>query len=72
VTDAESPLLRNAIRFNSSTGRLYTLQGNPTLPESVWSNLPGRGPRPGVGGADAMEPQEDNPAQLYRLKVDLP
>ncbi len=72
VTEAEAPLLGNTIRFNSSTGRLYTLQGNPTVPESVWSNLPGRGPRPGIGGADAMVPLEDGPAQLYRLQVELP
>jgi YD repeat-containing protein len=70
--DANSPLQGNAIHFLSSTGRLYTLQGNPAVSTPYWTNLPGRGPRAGVGGPDAMPPLPDSPAQLYRLKVGLP
>lgn len=72
VTAADAPLSGNAIRFLSSTGRLYTLQGAQTVPDTLWTNLPGRGPRPGVGGPDSMPPLADSPAQLYRLKVGLP
>ncbi|NCA81828.1 MAG: hypothetical protein EOM72_03685 [Opitutae bacterium] len=72
VTAADAPLSGNAIRFLSSTGRLYTLQGAYTVPDHLWTNLPGRGPRPGVGGPDSMPPLPDSPAQLYRLKVGLP
>ena len=71
VTDALAPATANAIRFLSSTGRLYVLQGRATALES-WSNLPGRGPRLGVGGADGMEPLPDSPAQLYRVRVQVP
>ena len=71
VTDALAPATANAIRFLSSTGRLYVLQGRAPALES-WSNLPGRGPRLGLGGADGMEPLADSPAQLYRLRVQVP
>jgi len=70
--DAESPLLGNAIRFQSSAGRLYTLQGTPPLAESVWSNIPGQGPRMGTGGADSMVPPGESAAQLYRIRVSVP
>lgn len=71
VDSALSPWMANAIRFQSSTGRLYVLQGRTPVLEA-WSNLPGRGPRLGLGGADGMEPLADTPAQLYRLRVQVP
>jgi YD repeat-containing protein len=71
VADALPPAAANAIRFTSSTGRLYVLQGRTPALES-WSNLPGRGPRLGLGGADGMEPLPDSPAQLYRVRVQVP
>ena len=71
VDSALSPWMANAIRFQSSTGRLYVLQGRTPVLEA-WSNLPGRGPRLGLGGADGMEPLADSPAQLYRLRVQVP
>lgn len=71
VSDALSPAMENAIRFLSSTGRLYVLQGRAPALES-WSNLPGRGPRLGLGGADGMAPLVDSPAQLYRIQVEVP
>lgn len=71
VTDALSPATANAIRFLSSTGRLYVLQGRtPAL--DAWTNVPGRGPRLGLGGADGMAPLANSPAQLYRLRVQVP
>ena len=71
VDSALSPWMANAIRFQSSTGRLSGLQGRTPVLEA-WSNLPGRGPRLGLGGADGMEPLADSPAQLYRLRVQVP
>ena len=71
VDSALLPWMENAIRFQSSTGRLYVLQGRAPALES-WTNLPGRGPRLGLGGADGMPPLADSPAQLYRLRVQVP
>lgn len=72
LIDAASPLQGPAIRFMSSTGRLYTLQGQPTVRASVWSNMPGEGPRLGIGGVDAMTPPGGPDAHLYRIRVDVP
>ncbi|HNR94874.1 MAG TPA: hypothetical protein PKM67_09325 [Kiritimatiellia bacterium] len=62
-----------AVHFNSSTGRLYTMQCVTLLPESNWTNVPGCGPRPGAGGADSMPDTNAAPAgSFYRLSVQLP
>ena len=71
VDSALLPWMESAIRFQSSTGRIYVLQGRAPALES-WTNLPGRGPRLGLGGADGMPPLADSPAQLYRLRVQMP
>jgi hypothetical protein len=59
--------------FQSSTGRLYTLNGISNLVTGVWTNTPGAGPRPGTGGADALSDTNVPPkGPFYRLKVELP
>ena len=71
VDSALPPWIENAIRFHSSTGRLYLLQGRtPAL--DAWTNVPGRGPRLGLGGPDGMAPLPNSPAHLYRLRVQAP
>lgn len=61
------------VHFDSSTGRLYTMQCVTHLPESGWTNVPGSGPRPGAGGADSMPDTNAAPAgSFYRMNVQLP
>ena len=38
----------------------------------AWTNVPGRGPRLGLGGPDGMAPLANSPARLYRLRVQAP
>ncbi|MBN1268084.1 MAG: hypothetical protein JXB04_00710 [Kiritimatiellae bacterium] len=62
-----------AVYFDSSTGRLYTLEGAEDLLDGIWTNVPGGGPRPGVGGADSMADTNDPlRGPFYRLEVELP
>ena len=61
------------VHFHSSTGRLYILQGIYSVTGSVWSNVPGAGPRPGFGGADVMTDTNTTPSgMIYRINVRLP
>lgn len=61
------------VHFESSTGRLYTMQGSANLPDGAWTNVPGGGPRMGVGGMDSMLDTNDPPrGPFYRLEVRLP
>jgi hypothetical protein len=69
VTHA-SPVM---VHFDSSSERMYLLQGATNLMEGVWTNVPGAGPRMGAGGADALEDTNDPPAgPFYRMEVELP
>jgi hypothetical protein len=54
-----------------STARAYTLLYAETL-GGAWTNVPGQGPRPGAGGADAMTDDSERPARFYRVKVEMP
>ncbi len=59
--------------FQSSTGRLYTLNGVSNLVSGVWTNIPGAGPRFGAGGPDTLRDTNVPPkGPFYRLKVELP
>jgi hypothetical protein len=72
VTDVthDSPV---AVYFDSSTGRLYTLEGAKGLLDGTWTNVPGAGPRMGGGGADSMQDtNEPSAGPFYRMEVELP
>ncbi len=56
----------------ASAMRVYTLQSATNLINAVWSDVPGQGPRPGAGGADAMSDDAGSPARFYRVRVELP
>ncbi len=60
------------LSFNSSSNRLYTLQATPSLSGDSWEGVPGQGPRPGVGGPDAMVDTNAPSRRFYRLRVELP
>jgi len=59
------------VRFDSSTGRFYTLYRCTNLVQGAWTNVAGQGPRSGVGGHDAMTDTNAVPSWFYRLKVQL-
>ncbi len=54
----------------ASTARVYTLQAGTNLTSGPWINV--QGPRPGTGGADALNDDGTEPARFYRVKVDVP
>ena len=54
----------------ASTARVYTLQAGTNLTSGPWTNV--QGPRPGTGGADALNDDGTEPARFYRVKVDVP
>ncbi len=60
------------VTFESSAARRYTLLGCDTLLGGAWDPVPGGGPRPGVGGPDALTDTGAVPRPFYRLKVELP
>jgi len=61
------------VYFQSSTGRMYTLNGISNLVSGVWTNVPGAGPRLGAGGPDSMQDTNVPPkGPFYRLGVALP
>jgi T5SS/PEP-CTERM-associated repeat protein len=61
------------VHFDSSAGRLYTMQGVPNLVNGAWTNVAGVGPRLGAGGADSMADTNDPPqGPFYRMEVELP
>ena len=66
----ESPV---TVRFDSSTGRLYILEGATNLVNGLWTNVPGAGPRLGAGDGDALTDTNEPPwGPYYRLGVELP
>jgi len=70
---AVSNLPQWTVCFQSSTGRLYTLNGISNLVSGVWTNIPGAGPRFGTGGPDTLRDTNVPPkGPFYQLKVELP
>jgi len=61
-----------AVTFDSSTGRVYTLQFINDLLWPSWSNVPGQGPRLGLGTNDMMIDSSDPPQRSYRVEVSVP
>jgi hypothetical protein len=62
-----------SVYFESSSNRWYTMAGCSNLLDGTWTNVPGAGPRVGVGGSDLL--QDTNvPVRgpFYRLEVELP
>ncbi|MBN2560047.1 MAG: VCBS repeat-containing protein [Phycisphaerae bacterium] len=61
------------IYFDSSTGRLYTMQGATDLVDGTWTNVPGAGPRAGADGGDSMLDANEPPrGPFYRMEVQVP
>jgi len=61
------------VYFEASAGRRYTLSGVSNLTSGAWSDVPGAGPRPGTGGADALSDTNMPPrGPFYKLQVELP
>lgn len=62
-----------SVSFDSSSARVYVLQGASNLVEGIWTNVPGGGPRTGIGGADSMMDSNIPPSgPFYRMEVQLP
>jgi len=60
------------VYFESSSNRYYTMNGCSNLMDAAWTNVPGAGPRDGVGGADEMNDTNQPPkGPFYRLEVEL-
>lgn len=61
------------MQFHSSSNRLYTLHGIMDLIGGLWSNVPGAGPRRGIGGEDQLSDTNIPPVGgMYRLSVEVP
>jgi hypothetical protein len=56
----------------ASAARAYTLQATTNLTTGLWADVPGQGPRLGLGGTDAMTDDASAPARFYRIKVEVP
>lgn len=62
-----------AIRFQSSSNRLYTLSGTSNLLDGAWLDIQGAGPRLGSGGLDTLTDTNGPPLRpFYRIDVQLP
>lgn len=62
-----------SVVFTSSSARVYVLQGTSNLVDTAWTNVPGAGPRIGIGGGDSLTDGNEPPAgPFYRLHVTLP
>jgi uncharacterized repeat protein (TIGR01451 family) len=57
--------------FETSTGRVYTLQFNDNIESAIWSNFPGLIDIPGTGTNSFID-SNDVPRRFYRINVDLP
>lgn len=69
ITVASPPV----VSFESSSNRWYTLVGCSNLIEGGWTNVPGSGPRVGLGSADTLTDTNEPPrGPFYRLTVELP
>jgi uncharacterized repeat protein (TIGR01451 family) len=60
------------ISFDSSAGRVYTLQSATDLVSGNWSNEPGQVDRTGVGGPDAFTNDATIVEKDYRIGVRVP
>ncbi|MGD9781919.1 MAG: TIM-barrel domain-containing protein [Kiritimatiellia bacterium] len=71
---ATAPAVPPAIAFfTSSTGRLYSLEASYDLLVGAWSNVPGAGPRLGLGGTDNLADTNDPPiGWYYQIRVQVP
>jgi len=66
ITVASPPV----ITFESSSNRLYSLQGRSTLITGDWSQITGK---TGAGGTDSLSDSNQPPrGPFYRLEVELP
>jgi len=60
------------VMFNSSSNRIYWMESRSNLLSGAWSNVPGAGPRPGIGGSDSMIHSNAPLPSFYRLTLDTP
>lgn len=62
-----------AVTFLSSSNRIYRMIGCSNLSVGGWTDIPGAGPRAGMGGPDVMA-DTNNPSRgpFYRLSVEVP
>lgn len=58
--------------FQSSTGRLYTIESSVDLPAETWTPVPGLSNFFGIGGADLRTNSSPATHLQYRLNVQLP
>jgi len=58
--------------FESSTGRLYTLQYTEDLISQVWSNVPGQVEQLGNGSVDSLLDSSGATHRVYRVEVKAP
>lgn len=59
------------VYFDSSSNRTYTLMACECLTNAAWTNVPGAGPRIGIGMADSMSCTNAPATGFYRIRVDL-
>jgi len=71
VFSAVSNLPPLTVFFDSSSNRTYTLLVTECLTNACWTNVPGGGPRAGIGAADSMSCTNAPATGFYRIKVDL-
>jgi len=60
------------IHFDSSTGRVYTLQCSDDLIAGAWSNVPGAIDQPGLGVGDNLSDPAITNLRSYRIHIRLP
>ena len=60
------------VYFNSSSNRIYIMEGCSNLLNGIWTNVPGAGLRMGVGDDLMQDTNRLGYGPFYRLKVGLP
>ncbi len=60
------------VYFDSSSNRLYIMEGCSNLINGVWTNIPGAGPRVGAGDDLMQDTNVPGRGPFYRLKAELP
>jgi hypothetical protein len=70
VFSAVSNLPPLTLFFDSSSNRTYTLMMCGCLTNAVWTNVPGCGPRIGIGAMDSMSFTNAPATGFYRIKVE--
>lgn len=71
LVSAVSNLPPLMVFFDSSINRTYTLMVSECLTNAVWTNVPGAGPRAGIGTADSMSCTNAPETGFYRIRVEL-